>query len=145
MNPEHHLERSLRYLRFVSLDIAAGEYPRAANALVRSASHAVTAGALRMCSRHYSRRRLNSVLQELVLDRGIPFSHIRTFRDVHNLEKTMTSAGPEQARRMLHTHRRRVARLVSDIASAIAEDPAPAPRYESLDATPAEAPVYNHP
>ncbi len=45
MNPSHHLDRSQHYLNFVPGNLAAGDCARAARAMARSASHAVTVAA----------------------------------------------------------------------------------------------------
>ena len=83
MNPTHHLERSRHYCAFVPGNIATGDHVREAGALARSASHAVTAAAVRRHNGHHSRRRLTSVLGALVLDCRIGYTHVRTFRDVY--------------------------------------------------------------
>ena len=123
MNPSHHLNRSQHYAGFVPQNLAAGDYTRAANALARSASHAVTAAAVHWHSRHRSRRRLNVVLSELVYDRRIAYSHLRTFKEVYALLDEMPAAAATVARRMVCRLRRRVSRLTAAIASAIAEQP----------------------
>ena len=46
MNPDHHLSRSHHFLNCVNADLDAGDCQRAAGALRRSASHAVTAAAV---------------------------------------------------------------------------------------------------
>jgi len=45
VNPSHHLDRSQHYLNFVPGNLAAGDCARAARAMARSASHAVTVAA----------------------------------------------------------------------------------------------------
>ena len=131
MNPTHHLDRSRHYLDFVPGNIAAGEYVRAARALARSASHAVTAAAVHWHHGHHSRRRLNVVLGELVYDRRIAYTHVRTFREVYRMAERMAEAVPAAARRMLRTLRRRVSRLNAAIATAMAEQPEP-PTMEQM-------------
>ena len=125
MNPTHHLDRSRHYLDFVPGNIAAGEYVRAARALARSASHAVTAAAVHWQHGHHSRRRLNAVLSELIYDRRIPYAHVRTFRDVYRLLEQVVGETPDAARRVLRRLKRRVSRLNAAVASAMAEQPEP--------------------
>ena len=130
MNPTHHLERSQHYLNFVPGNLAAGDCARAARALARSASHAVTAAAVHWHHRYHSRRRLTSAVGELVLDRRIAYSHLRTFRDVYRLlegavDATPDVACPDLVRKELRRLRRRVSRLNAAIASAMSADPDP--------------------
>ncbi len=62
MNPAHHLNRSRHYLNFIPANIAPGDYARAARALCRSVSHAVTAAAVHWHHRRDTRRRLRLVV-----------------------------------------------------------------------------------
>ena len=132
MTPAHHLERSRNYLDYVSPDIAAGQYARAARALARSASHAVTAAAVHWHHRHHSRRRLNSLLGELVYDRRIGYTHLATFTEVYQVVDHMDDATPETARRTLRRLRRRVSRLHAAVAAAMALEPKPPTLEEVL-------------
>ncbi len=125
MNPTHHLDRSQHYLNFVPGNLAAGDCARAARALARSASHAVTAAAVNWHYRRHSRRRLTAALTDLVYNRRVAYSHLRTFRDVYRLLGQADDATPESARALVRRLRRRVARLNTAIASAMSGDPNP--------------------
>lgn len=145
MNPAHHLNRSHLYLNFVPGNVAAGDYDRAAKALARSASHAVTAAAAHWRNGHRSRRRLNAVLSELVYDRRVAYTHVRTFRDVYRLLDELPDATAATACNLLRRLRRRVSRLKDAIASAIAGQPN-VPTVEQLltrNVTPDPAPQVN--
>ena len=74
MNPAHHLNRSRHYLNFTPANIAAGDYARAARALCRSVSHAVTAAAVHWHHRCHSRQRLRLVVKALVFAAPFPFA-----------------------------------------------------------------------
>ena len=123
MNPAHHLNRSQRYLNFVPRNVAAGDYDRAAKALARSASHAVTAAAVHWRNRHHSRRRLTTALTELVFERRIAHTHLRTFKEVYALLDEIPVAAAATARKLLCRLRRRVSRLSAAIATAVAAQP----------------------
>lgn len=124
MTPNHHLERGQRYLDFVPGNIAAGDHHRAAEALARSASHAVTAAAVHGGQPHYSRRRLTTVLTEMVYTRRIAYSHVRTFSQVYRSLDTVQNSTADAARRMLRRLRRRVSRLAAAIRYAMSDDSA---------------------
>ena len=140
MNPSHHLERSQHYAGFVPQNLAAGDFARAAKALARSASHAVTAAAVHWHHRHDSRRRLNSILTELVYSGRVPYTHVRTFKEVYTLLDEMPDATAATARKLLRRLRRRVSRLASAIAAAIAGQP-DVPTFEQLMANPVLLPA----
>ena len=125
MNPENHLNRCRLYLNFSRTNAADGDFNRAALALTRAASHAATAAALHWHHLHYSRRRLNAALTGLALNGRLPYQHVRTFRDVYSLPARIASAPTGHARRILRIARRRVARLLAAVESAIAADPNP--------------------
>ena len=135
MNPAHHLNRSRCYLDFVPGNLAAGDWARAALALARAASHAVTAAAVHWHNRHYSRRRLTTVLGELVYDRRVAHAHLRTFRDVYRLLDDVADVTPDTARTMIRRMRRRVSRMLAAVAAAIAGQPY-VPTLEQLMADP---------
>ena len=94
MHPAHHLDRGQHYLDFVPANLAAGDCARAAKALARAASHAVTAAAVHWHHGHHSRRRLTTVLVELVHDRRVAYAHLRTFRDVYRLRDDVAGDRP---------------------------------------------------
>ena len=123
MNPSHHLDRSRRYLDFVPGNIAAGDFARGAKALARSVSHAVTAAAAHWHHGHHSRRRLTTVLTDLVFSDRIAYAHLSTFRDVYRLLDQVADATPQRARQAVGRMRRRVSRLIAAIARAIAGEP----------------------
>ena len=139
MHPTHHLERSQRYLNFVPDNVAAGDYFRAANALARSASHAVTAAAVHWSRPHHTRRRLTTILTELVYTRSVAYTHLRTFTQVYRLLQQVPDAAAADARRMLRRLRRRVSRFTAAVAGAISDDPAPL-SFEDLIADPSNRP-----
>ena len=124
MNPDHHLNRSQRYLDFTANDIAAGDCARAARALSRAATHAVTAAAVHWHHRHHSRRRLGVVVGALLRDGRLRAAHWRTFREVGQLPAQIAAA-PDAARRLLRRARRRVSRLRTAIAAAMSAQPNP--------------------
>ena len=144
MNPTHHLNRSQHYLNFVPGNLAAGDCARAARALARSASHAVTAAAVHWHHRRHSRRSLTAALTDLVCNRRVAYSHLRTFRDVYRLLGRADDATPESSRALVRRLRRRVARLNTAIASAMSGDPNPL-TLEQLLADPTLLPAPEHP
>ena len=149
MNPTHHLDRSQHYFNFVPGNLAAGDCARAARALARSASHAVTAAAAHWHHRRHSRRRLTTALADLVYNRRVAYSHLRTFRDVYRLlqsavAETPDATPPNSARKELRRLRRRVSRLRTAIASAISADPNPL-TLEQLLADPTLLPAPEQP
>ena len=125
MNPNHHLNRSQLYLDLSRANITDGDFNRAAVALTRAASHAATAAAVHWHHRHYSRRRLNVAISGLAFDGYLPYRHVRTFRDVYSVPARITLASPDDARRILRTAHRRVARLLAAVESALARYPNP--------------------
>ena len=140
LNPDHHLDLSRQYLGYVSGDISAGDYAKAARALARSASHAVTAAAVHWHHRHHSRRRLNVVVAELAFDRRIRRTHVRTFVEVYRTADQITHEPPAIASRMLRRMRRRVSRLIAAITAAIALQP-DVPTLEQIVADPTALPA----
>jgi hypothetical protein len=135
LNPNHHLDRSRRYLDFVPRNIAAGDYARGAKALARSASHAVTAAAVHWHHDHHSRRRLTNVLTDLVFSGRIAYAHLSTFRDVYRLLEQVADATPQRAGQAVGRMRRRVSRLIAAIAAAIGSEPC-VPTLEQILADP---------
>ncbi len=131
MNPAHHLNRSRHYLNFTPANIAAGDYARAARALCRSASHAVTAAAVHWHHRHDTRRRLHRVVKALVFDGHLRYTHERTLRQAYALPGLIADAAPAAARRLLRRARRRVSRLIAAVAAAMARQPHP-PTLEQI-------------
>ena len=123
MNPTHHLERSRHYLNFVPGNISAGDYNRAAKALTRAAGHVATAAAVHWRHGHHSRRRLTTVLSELVFEGRLAHTHLRTFRDVYRLPQRTAASTPEVTRRLLRRFRLLVSRMIAAIASAMAGQP----------------------
>ena len=145
MHPTHHIDRSRHYLAFASRDAAAGDYARAARALARSASHAATAAAVHWHHGHGSRRRLAAALSDLVYDRLIPYSHLRTFRDVYRLLEQVSDETPAESRRAVRRMRRRVVRFCAAIELAIADRPVVPTLEQILDdprMLPAPDPVH---
>ena len=122
----HHLDRSRHYLNFVVPNVVAGDYPRAARALCRSATHAVTAAAVHCRRPYHTRRHLHIVLDMLMFDGLVGYTHQRTFRQVHQLTRRCPDAWRDpSARRDLRRARRRVAALINAVTAATAARPAP--------------------
>lgn len=134
MNAAHHLDRSRLYLGFVTQNVLAGEYDRAARAVHRAATHAVTAAAVHWHQRHYSWRRLTTALGMLVRDGLLGYRHLRTFREVLRLPALMGEATVDVAamRRLLRRFRRRVDRMRRAIIRAMHADPNPMSLEEIL-------------
>ena len=134
MNAAHHLDRSRLYLGYVTRNVRAGEYNRAARALHRAATHAVTAAAVHWHQRHHSWRRLTTVLGMLVRDGLLGYRHLRAFREVLRLPALMGEATGDVAamRRLLRRFRRRVDRLRRAIIRAMYADPNPMSLQEIL-------------
>ena len=124
MNPTHHLNRSQHYLNYASADLAAGDCTRAARALYRAATHAVTATAVHWHHPHYSKGRLGLVVTGLVRDGRLRCAHWRTFREIRDLPGRIAAA-PNAARPVLRRVRRRVDRLLAAVSAAIAGCPRP--------------------
>ena len=121
MNLAHHLNRSQHYIDRIPINLAAGDPDRAAKAVGRAASHAVTAAAVHWGYPYKSRRRLTTVLYGLLHDGKITHaSHIRTFRQVYQLPDQVAAAKTEaEARRLIQRLRMRVRRLRKAITTAI--------------------------
>ena len=85
--------------------------------------------------RHHSRRRLTTVLVELVHDRRVAYAHLRTFRDVYRLLDDVAGETPQSACAMIHRMRRRVSRMLAAVTVAIAGQPY-VPTLEQLMADP---------
>ncbi|CAI8043290.1 hypothetical protein GBAR_LOCUS24027 [Geodia barretti] len=126
MHAAHHLDRSQLYLGYITGDVRAGDYHRAARAIHRAASHVATA-AVHTHQDSYSWRRMTTVLGGFVRGCQIDYRHLRTFREVYRLPATLAEAnGDETAiRALLRRARRRVERLRRAVALAIALDPNP--------------------
>ena len=134
MNAAHHLNRSRLYLGFVTQNVQAGEYDRAARAVHRAAAHAVTAAAVHWHQRHYSWRRLITALGMLVRDGLLGYRHLRTFREIPRLPDLLAQASGDVAavRQLLRRFRRRVDRLRRAIIRAMYADPYPVSLEEFL-------------
>ncbi len=130
VNPTHHINRSQHYLNYASADLAASDCTRAARALYRAATHAVTAAAVHWHHPHYSKRRLGLVVTGLVRDGRLRCAHWRTFREIRDLPGRIAAA-PNAARPMLRRVRRRVDRLFAAVSAAIAGCPARRPWRKS--------------
>lgn len=115
----HHLERSHHYLRLSRANAGHDPYHRAADALRRSVTHAATAVMAAEGRPTRTRRRLYNSLGSLVYSGSIPHAHLQTFRRVHNLPAGLRSAAPADARRLLHTLRARVSRLLKSVAGVL--------------------------
>ena len=143
MNPTHHLNRSRLYLQFTQTDVAAGDYARAACALCRSASHAVTAAAVHWHHPHSNRRRLNYVMIDLTTDGLLAFAHYQTFKEVYDVPAQVADACPAVARRLLRRVHRRVARLIVAVEQAMSSQPNPMTLEQAI--AQAEERLNSHP
>ena len=143
MNAAHHLDRSQLYLGFVTRDVRAGEYHRAARAIHRAATHAATAAAVHWHHNHYSWRRLTTALAGLVRDGLIDYRHLRAFRQLYRLPHMLADAAGDVAalRRLLRRARRRVLRLRQAVARAITSDPNPLSVQDYLALCQADSPA----
>ena len=116
---ERHLDRAELYLRFALDDFLSQQYPRAANALRRSVTHAATAllAAERRPTR--TRRRLLNALRELVHEERIQYGHLLTFRLAHDLPGP-TRRLPEESSTGARL-RLRVKLFVRDVSVAVGQ------------------------
>ena len=138
MSPDHHLRRSLHFLDLATADLDAGDCPRAAGALARSASHAATAAAVHWRYPHNTRRRLHLVLGMLMFNGLLEYRHHRTFRHVYELSdifarSSVPNASVPDGPRRLRRARRRVFRLIAAVTAAMDADPSPK-TWEELNA-----------
>ena len=111
----------------VTRDLRAGDYERAARGIHRAATHAATAAAVHWHHRHYSWRRLTTVLAGLVYDGRMGYRHLRAFRELIRLPCMLADADEDVTalRRLLRRARRRVLRLYRAVWRAMASDPDP--------------------
>jgi len=135
LNADHHLDRSQLYLGFVTRDVRAGDYDRAARAIHRAATHAATAAAVHWHRSHYSWRRLTTVLVALVCDGLMDYRHLRAFRQLYRLPRLLADANEDVAalRRLLRRARRRAVRLHQAVERAMTLDPNPLSVQDYLD------------
>ena len=117
---ERHLDRAELYLRFALDDFLSQQYPRAANALRRSVTHAASAllAAERRPTR--TRRRLLNALRELVHEERIQYGHLLTFRLAHDLPAQL-AASPEESLHLVRALRLRVKLFVRDVSVAVGQ------------------------
>ena len=130
MSPDHHLRRSLHFLDLATADLDAGDCRRAAGALARSASHAVTAAAVHWRYPHNTRRRLHIVLSMLMFNGLLEYRHHRTFRHVCELSDILANSSVPDGPRRLRRARRRVFRLIAAVTAAMDAEPNPKTREE---------------
>ena len=136
----HHQAQARRFLKLARADLNAGHGPRAANALARAASHAVTAAV-----RHWNptlrptRRKLTNAFFALAFAGQVTHGGVRTFRQIYRLPAAAAAGAADSraAHQMLRRARNRVSALLRSVAQAIAGRPAGArPRQPSLIQTP---------
>ena len=121
---QHHQGQARRFLSLARSDHNAGDYVRAANALARAASHAVTAAVVQETPfRRHTRRRLTNHLFGLAWEGRISNGGVRTFRNVYRLPERLARAKPREAQRLSRQARSRVAMLIRSIEGAIAGRP----------------------
>ncbi len=129
---DHHLNRAELYLRFALDDFLDEQYPRAANALHRSATHAASAILSREGRPTRTRRRLLNALAELVQEGHLKPGHLLTFRLAHDLPDHIATASPAESLHLVRTTRRRVKLFVRDVSIAV-QQRQPWERYEQPD------------
>ena len=95
------------------------EYPRAADALRRSVTHAASSILIKEGRPCKTRRRLHNALADLVLGGRLPHAHLSTFRRVHDLPDLMATASPAESRHMVRVMRLRAKRLVRDVSELV--------------------------
>ena len=141
MNAAHHLDRSRLYLGFVTRNVLAGEYDRAARAVHRAATHAATAAAIHWHHRHHSWRRLTTVLGQLVRDGLLEYRHLRAFP---GSSPPTRPAGPNFGD--VAGRRRLLRRLRRAIIRAMHADPNPLSLKEILAqmGVSRQAQIHNH-
>ena len=116
----HHQAQARRFLSLARSDHNAGEYPRAANALARAASHAATAVVVHEADlRRRSRRKLTNRLFALAWEGRISNGCVRAFRNIYTLAERLAVASAGDARRLSRQARNRVAMLVRSLEGAL--------------------------
>ena len=122
----HHQQHSRRHLNRARVNLAFGDTQRAADAVRRSASHAVTAACVHWHYPHRSRRLLTNALISFIFDLRLATAHLDTFVDVYSVGPNwQRSVDHPDALRHLTLLRKRVANLATDLNDAIAADPNP--------------------
>ena len=121
----HHRNRSRHFLSRCTSQTDAGQTRFAAQSLRRAASHAVTAAAVHWYFRYHTKRRLNTVIYNLVIEGRIPYSCVLTFRDIYGLASLIDNAPDHFATRILRRHYRRVLRLINALDTAMTRQPNP--------------------
>lgn len=139
----HHQAKAAEYLQHADRAIADRDPPRAANALRRALTHALTAVAVHDGLRHKSRRQLKHVLDSNVFKQCLSRDHLKTLRQVHSLPGHLSSADRSSDPTVtLRRMRRRVSSFINDCAAVIAGQPKPVRdhkrrlRHPNLPATP---------
>lgn len=129
----NRLARSQRCLDRLPGNLAARDYPRAANALRRAAKHAVIAAAIHRRCPYYNRRQLITVFNDLLHDGKIAdASHLHAFHQTYQLPAQVAAASAAEAPRLICHTMMPVCRLRAAIVAAIGVDtPAPDPNAPS--------------
>ena len=121
---QHHQDQARRFLSLARSNHNAGDHVRAADALVRSASHAATAAVVeRNWIDRFTRRRLTNYLFAMAAEGRISNGGVKTFRNIYHLSRRLAEADPREAQRLCRQARNRVSALLRSIESAIAGRP----------------------
>ena len=121
---QHHQAQGRRFLSLARSDHNAGNYDRAANALVRAASHAATAAVVhRGHLKRLTRRTLTNYLFALAAEGSISNGGVRTFRNIYYLADRLAEADPPEAHRLTRRALNRVSELIRSVEGAIAGRP----------------------
>ena len=121
----HHRNRSRIFLSRCATEIDAKRLDLAAESLRRAASHAVTAAAVHWHFRHQSKRRLNTVVYNLAIEKRIPYSCFLTFRNIYRLPRLIHNVPHRLAARTVRRHHRSVIRLLKALDTAMTRQPNP--------------------
>ena len=121
----HHRNRSRHFLSRSASQTDAGQTRFAAESLRRAASHAVTAAAVHWHFRYHSKRRLNTVIYNLVIEGRIPYSCVLNFREIYGLPSLIDNASDHLSTRILRRHYRRALRLINTLDTAMTRQPNP--------------------
>ena len=123
---EFHQAKATEFLQHADHAIGDRDPPRAAVALRRALTHALTAVAVHDGRSHNSRRQLEHVMHSNIVRQRLERDHLKTFRQVHSLLDHLSSADrsgdPAVALRRM---RRRVSSFITHCAALIAGQPKP--------------------
>ena len=123
---EFHQDKAVAFLQRADHAIADLDPIRAAVALRRALTHALTALAVHDGCNHNSRRQLEQVMYSNIFRQRLKRDHLKTFRQVHSIADHLASAHRSGDPAVpLRRMRRRVKSCIVDCAAAIAGQPKP--------------------